>query len=597
MSSSDTTEYTKLLEAGHDTVLRMVAQAHNMAVTSTYEERALSQKQDQKWPASPFTLSALRTSAGLMQFMTFEAIANFMAAIAVGVSDGVPGAPNSARSLHAAERDFLLEQVTELNPRTGEVITRNGAFATSLDRLTTTPRLLGAIVGVDCKVEKGGEGWQRVRDLKELRDGWTHPRIHTRAEPTSVNVFRGGEALYWYLNQLEPLLIRVRASPQAWLTTTWLTLDHLRASAGYAQKQFDKRYPKPAALSFQSDAESSTTEAVEQPGARPSSSTPDLEQAVVEAIEARARHIVEQWKQKSAEAVEDYRTTKLAFESELAAQWQEPFFLFDLYLAAVYDCFASLVKEVEDESDPQIEALVRLHGTAFKVASEIRTLILSGHADGAHGRWRTLFELEVVASIIATASKETAERFLEHDAISARTFSENYQKAVERLGWEPIANEEIQSLEGEFQALKERFGQQYSGRYGWAANAVKDAVPSHTGPIGIQELAKIAGVDYLWPYYDLANLFVHASARSVSYSLGSNDDSNELLCGPAQSGFADPADSTVLSLLRTTASLLSLRENAETLAQVEALRLLREQVAEAFHRVQRSLAHDDGPSA
>ena len=225
---------------------------NNLAVTSVYEERALAAHQVQKWPASKFTLQALRTAAALMQFMTFEAIANFMAVLAIGISTGKKSAPASVRPLHSAETDFLLEQDTILNPKTGEIRTRSNVFSASLDRFTLTPRLLGAIVGEECVVDKSSSGWQLVRALKDLRDGLTHPRIPPQSEQTKItsrDVFDGAQAVYWYLREIEALLIKVQANPEGWLLTTWMMLYHSRASAGFPEKEFQAAYPRPPAIS------------------------------------------------------------------------------------------------------------------------------------------------------------------------------------------------------------------------------------------------------------------------------------------------------------------------------------------------------------
>ena len=248
-----TGDYTRLLAAGQKTVMDIVAQANNLAVASVYEERALAHQELQKWPASPFTLRALCSAAALMQFMTFEAVANFMAVLAAAISTGGLGAPPRTRSLHSTELDFLLEQKTSLDPMTGKIATRPRAYAASLDRLATTPRLLGAIVGQERVVDKGGEGWQLICELKDLRDRLTHPQVNEQPERETMivgptHVFRGARALYWYLQQIEPLLVSMQGSPDGWIATTWITLDHLRASAGYSKELFLASYPAPAAI-------------------------------------------------------------------------------------------------------------------------------------------------------------------------------------------------------------------------------------------------------------------------------------------------------------------------------------------------------------
>ena len=154
---------------------------------------------------------------------------------------------------------------------------------------------------------------------------------------------------------------------------------------------------------------------------------------------------------------------------------------------------------------------------------------------------------------------------------------------------------ELAELERNAEAISAQYGSNYPGRYGWAASAVKTAEPDFKGRIGLRDLARIVGLDHVWPYYELANLFVHATSRGVQYSIGVPDSCGGHVAGPTNTGFTDPAHNAAISLVQATGSLLSLDWSLARLAAFSALNLLQREVGEAFLDVQKEIEiEEDG---
>jgi Family of unknown function (DUF5677) len=96
------------------------------------------------------------------------------------------------------------------------------------------------------------------------------------------------------------------------------------------------------------------------------------------------------------------------------------------------------------EGDWLYAALVRRQARGCLVASEVLALLRSGHASGAHARWRSLHEIAVVAGFIQ--DQETARRYLSHGAIESYHAARDYQRHAKTLGYEPFSDEEMGEL-------------------------------------------------------------------------------------------------------------------------------------------------------
>lgn len=85
-------------------------------------------------------------------------------------------------------------------------------------------------------------------------------------------------------------------------------------------------------------------------------------------------------------------------------------------------------------SDPKLVALTLLHARACLVASEVQSLLRSGHAAGAQARWRTLHELAVIAFVLGNHDRDISERFLQHRQVERHKDALHYQQYCEAPG-------------------------------------------------------------------------------------------------------------------------------------------------------------------
>ena len=291
--------------------------------------------------------------------------------------------------------------------------------------------------------------------------------------------------------------------------------------------------------------------------------------------------------------IEHHRAARFAFEQRLLSFWKEPLELLELFISLATEAGSEFTIEFRNEfvrkGDAVFEVLTRLHGRACQVSKEIAVLLRSGYADGAHARWRTLYELTVVGCLIGRYGQELAERYLLHRTIQKHKAAKEYQKHCERLGQQPLSQEEVDALKEERDRLIEHFGNPFETTYGWAASV------TCTGRPGMSHLEKSAGLTQWGPYHDLASSNIHADSRGIYFRLGlSSSQEDVILAGPSKMGLADPGNSTAISLCILTTILLARKSTMDYVVYSKVLLKLRDEVGDAFLAAHHAVEADSG---
>ncbi len=279
------------------------------------------------------------------------------------------------------------------------------------------------------------------------------------------------------------------------------------------------------------------------------------------------------------------------FESRLRRRWGTALDILDVLravsLEAGDDANYELSRDPEFDTDPVFFVLVRLHARACQIASEVATLLRSGHADGAHARWRTLHEIAVVGRFVRQHGADVAERYILHDAIESWKAAQTYQENAEKLGVEPFTERDLRTLQDRAHELTDRFGRQYDKPYGWAADALGKRPPNFS------EIERSVGQDRMRPYYKLASHNVHADPKGAFQRLGLIDEGSLLLAGPSNAGLVVPAHSTAISLCLITISLLTLEPNLDRVVVCNILLHLQDEVGKEFAMAHDAMVHDE----
>lgn len=313
--------------------------------------------------------------------------------------------------------------------------------------------------------------------------------------------------------------------------------------------------------------------------ADPTLTEEQINKAIQDTAEAVGKAISGNLRERSRSMLIDHASIRAGFEIRLRDIWGEALdALYAVYVVATESAeeyFHRSRDEAVAENDVVWEALLRVHARACHVASEIQALLRSGHAEGAQARWRTLHELNVVASFLSEHDDALATRYLEHEAITSWRDAEHYQTHAARLENEPFSGEEMAEMKADHDRLVAKYGRDYARDWGWAIGAMK-------GPLGFATVERATNLSHWRPFYRDANAALHAGSRRLSYRLGVEDAMRVWLTGPSNAGLDDPGISTSISLTMATVTTILYRPSMDDLISARALMELSDDADAAF---------------
>ena len=312
-----------------------------------------------------------------------------------------------------------------------------------------------------------------------------------------------------------------------------------------------------------------------------------LSDEMPELIRSTAEVVLANLRSRAPEMLSEHAEIRSTFEEGIYQKWGKALELLEMFNVIATEAGDEFNKEfrpsVSHSNDFIFDVLTRLHARSCHIANEVLTLLKSGYADGAHSRWRTMHEIVVVGLFVKQFGQDTAERYPLYSLIESHRAAVQYQSYCTQLGYEPLTEQELSELHSSFGQLVDRFGRSYAKNYGWAAHALKKSNPKFS------DLEQAVDLEHWRPHYKFASYNVHANPKGVLAKLGLYPESQELLlAGPSDTGFADPAHSTAISLLQITTFLLTLKPNIDRLSICHILSTLAEEIGNMFLSIQRS---------
>lgn len=293
--------------------------------------------------------------------------------------------------------------------------------------------------------------------------------------------------------------------------------------------------------------------------------------------------------------------TRLRFERNLYKRWRPALDLLELVILAYRDLGLDFNAGRPAHPDVLHEVLLRLWARGCQVALEIHTLLRSGFADGAHGRWRTLHELAVVALFIRE-HPHAAQVYWDYTAVANWRAAKSYQRVAPRLGYELNSEEEMSLIAAKYKsAVKLNPDLVRTGDYGWATNALRAVgvnFKKKRGPT-FSQLEEHAGVGQWRAHFGFASHNVHAGPHGVLYRIGTSTTPNAPLAGPTWFGLTEAAHACAIALMHLTHALVLPRSQQDvhldfegTSRRTGALKALIgfvDRVGEAFLRIDKKL--------
>ncbi len=289
------------------------------------------------------------------------------------------------------------------------------------------------------------------------------------------------------------------------------------------------------------------------------------------------------WPLIAEEELEAHRVFRSDFEARIDGRWCEGTDLLELLRHRGIDAAEAAIEaqskvERTEREDLLFGLLVRLHARSALIVSEILALLRTGHADGAMGRWRTLYEVAVVMHFIADHGPDVAERYIDYMDVRTYKAALQHNQFADRLGSTPLDDDEIAELTVARNEVVARYGKAFGGEYGWAATALG------LDRVRFVDIEKSTNFDHTRPWYRLASESQHAGPHSIFYSLATDLHGDALmLAGASDAGLETPGGYAALTFAMSCGVVLRLDSTYESVVNQVALHQLALSAEAAFN--------------
>lgn len=215
--------------------------------------------------------------------------------------------------------------------------------------------------------------------------------------------------------------------------------------------------------------------------------------------------------------------------------------------------------------------MTAIHAKSLLVAAEMICLIKGGFADAALTRWRTLYELNVVGTLIIREGSELALRYLAHADVQAA-------KDIEPDDLD--GEEDLNEVRRRADYAISQFGDELKRHYGWACVVTGKKHPNFEDIARLVE--KTGGRGLYWH----ASRHIHSNHRAYDELLGmAESEQTLLLVGPSNSGMTGPLTLGAMTMVETTALYLTTKPNFDRGVYVLVLLGLAQRVQKLARKV------------
>lgn len=310
-----------------------------------------------------------------------------------------------------------------------------------------------------------------------------------------------------------------------------------------------------------------------------------------ESAKKQAPSLLRRLKKDAPAMLADRQTLFMGFEARLYLRWGRALDLLEMLQVCCVECAEMLSaawpwKESPDRS-LVFDVVRHLQARACLVTSEVLTLLRSGYASGAHARWRSIHELAVTAMFIVQHGRDVAERFLAHEVVEAYRALGPYQQHSRRLGEKRFSKKEAAAIKADHDAALLKYGPRFSSPYGWAADAIGH--PSQKYQPKFADLEKSIKFEHWRPHYKMASYPVHATVKTIKFSVSLEPGTRVMLIGPSNAGLADPGHSAAISLGQLTTRMLLLHPSLDSILAASMLGLLTDEIGQAFGKADQAV--------
>ena len=280
-----------------------------------------------------------------------------------------------------------------------------------------------------------------------------------------------------------------------------------------------------------------------------------------------------------------------AFHERLALRWKmglDPLRMLLTCAREVSDMFEKALRRSKARKGiARRKVLLFLHMRACQISMEIITLLQSGLADGALARWRTLYEVGIIATLIDVYGDDIAERYVDHEGVVMKKAMDTELRFHGNESKPLISKRRQNETNANYGAIISRYGPVFGSNYGWAAYHLKCKHPT------FRTLEEAATKAPLAPAYKRASFNVHAGIAGLVHSLGNPTEQLVPLAGASNAGIDGPAINTAYTLTQITSLLYGNTVKLEKSVELAVLCLLRDKVEIECTKAARRLEKDE----
>lgn len=262
------------------------------------------------------------------------------------------------------------------------------------------------------------------------------------------------------------------------------------------------------------------------------------------------------------------------FEKNLGQQDEVAFRSLDSMIGFVHAIATLLGREghATTRQPPDVVCYVvsALNVKATSVAHEICAMLRAGFPIGAHARWRTLYEVDVIAHVLLRGNRGTAARFVNHRWVQMAR--DNERAPVE---W-PDSEPSPEAMKNKF---VRRYGKSFGGTHGWAAELTKRKLGVERP--NLAHLERIADLNGHNRRVYAAHHGVHADSLGILQLVDMDDIFHS---GARTSGTAAGCLQTVRVLGEINDALLAMWHTYTGSPTIDLLRYLNDEVSLTLQR-------------
>lgn len=279
----------------------------------------------------------------------------------------------------------------------------------------------------------------------------------------------------------------------------------------------------------------------------------------------------------------DTRRIAEQFNKRLYNTWKRPIdnleTLIELSMESAIMFVNTFYEDAKKDDNVLFACLKNIHARAILTARECLVLLKNGYSDGAFSRWRTLYELSIIADFLYEMDdNDLCRRYLDYFFVQAYK-EENINR---EKGYPSHTKDSFESLKSNYEYIKAKYENNYTnGEYGWANQTLNKKRATFRDIEDKIDMSKLRG------YYKSSSAYIHGNFKASEESLGIMPNIEKLLLvGPSNYGLSIPMQNIAISLVIISITFLSTYSTIDTIVSCLIMRSFMEKILIEADKIQ-----------